>query len=68
MGDERTCDYICALCVVSSDYYPFSHEVLGHVSTRIIKEVRGINRVVFGVTLMQPKTIEREYFHIRRLL
>ena len=66
MGDERTCDYIWAHCVVTSldgmtaDYYPFSHEVLGHVSTRIINEVRGINRVVYDLISKPPGTIERE--------
>jgi len=50
MGDGRTYDNVCALRAVTStdgmtaDYYPFPHEFLGQVATRIINEVRGINR------------------------
>jgi GMP synthase (glutamine-hydrolysing) len=66
MGDERTYDYVCALRAVTStdgmtaDYYPFSHEFLGHTSTRIINQVKGINRVVYDVTSKPPGTIEWE--------
>jgi len=66
MGDGRTYDYVCALRAVTStdgmtaDYYPFSHEFLGHVSTRIINEVKGINRVVYDTTSKPPGTIEWE--------
>lgn len=66
MGDERTYEFVCALRAVTStdgmtaDYYPFSHEFLGHVSTRIINEVRGINRVVYDITSKPPGTIEWE--------
>jgi GMP synthase PP-ATPase subunit len=42
------------------DYYPFPHEVLGRTATRIINEVRGINRVVYDVTSKPPGTIEWE--------
>jgi GMP synthase (glutamine-hydrolysing) len=66
MGDSRTYDYVCALRAVTStdgmtaDYYPFSHEFLSRVSTRIINEVRGINRVVYDITSKPPGTIEWE--------
>jgi len=66
MGDGRSYDYVCAIRAVTSvdgmtaDYYPFSHEFLGHVSTRIINEVRGINRVLYDITSKPPGTIEFE--------
>ena len=66
MGDSRTYDYVCGLRAVTStdgmtaDYFPFSHEFLGRVSTRIINEVRGINRVVYDITSKPPGTIEWE--------
>jgi GMP synthase (glutamine-hydrolysing) len=66
MGDGRTYDYVCALRAVTStdgmtaDYYPFDHAFLGRVSTRIINEVKGINRVVYDITSKPPGTIEWE--------
>ena len=66
MGDSRTYDYVCALRAVTStdgmtaDYYPYEHSFLSRVSTRIINEVRGINRVVYDVTSKPPGTIEWE--------
>ncbi|MGO1081073.1 glutamine-hydrolyzing GMP synthase [Inquilinus sp. CA228] len=66
MGDGRTYDFVCALRAVTStdgmtaDYYPFDHEFLGRVSTRIVNEVRGINRVVYDITSKPPGTIEWE--------
>ncbi len=66
MGDARTYDYVCALRAVTStdgmtaDTYPFSHEFLGRVSTRIINEVHGINRVTYDITSKPPGTIEWE--------
>jgi GMP synthase (glutamine-hydrolysing) len=66
MGDGRTYDYACALRAVTStdgmtaDYFPFPHEFLSRVATRIINEVRGINRVTFDITSKPPGTIEWE--------
>lgn len=66
MGDNRTYEYVCALRAVTStdgmtaDYYPYEHEFLGRVSTRIINEVQGINRVVYDTTSKPPGTIEWE--------
>jgi len=66
MGDGRSYDQACALRAVTStdgmtaDFYPFPHEFLGRVATRIINEVRGINRVVYDITSKPPGTIEWE--------
>jgi len=45
---------------MTADFYPFPHDFLGRVATRIINEVRGINRVVYDVTSKPPGTIEWE--------
>jgi GMP synthase (glutamine-hydrolysing) len=66
MGDSRTYDYVCSLRAVTSidgmtaDFYPFDMKFLSTVSTRIVNEVRGINRVTYDVTSKPPGTIEWE--------
>ncbi len=66
MGDSRTYDQVCALRAVTStdgmtaDFYPFQMEFLSRTATRIINEVKGINRVVYDVTSKPPGTIEWE--------
>jgi GMP synthase (glutamine-hydrolysing) len=66
MGDARTYESTCAIrCVTSVDGMTadFAHmpwEVLGRISTRVINEVRGINRVVYDISSKPPATIEWE--------
>jgi GMP synthase (glutamine-hydrolysing) len=66
MGDGRTYDSVCALRAVTSvdgmtaDFFPFDMNFLGRAATRIINEVKGINRVVYDVTSKPPGTIEWE--------
>jgi GMP synthase (glutamine-hydrolysing) len=66
MGDGRTYDYVVALRAVTSidgmtaDFYPFDMAFIGHVATRIINEVKGVNRVVYDITSKPPGTIEWE--------
>ena len=66
MGDARTYDHVCALRAVTStdgmtaDIFPFDATFLSRVATRIINEVRGINRVVYDYTSKPPGTIEWE--------
>jgi len=66
MGDGRTYEFVCALRAVTSvdgmtaDFFPFDMGFLGRAATRIINEVRGINRVVYDVTSKPPGTIEWE--------
>ncbi len=66
MGDGRTYDRVLALRAVTSvdgmtaDFFPFDMNFLGRAATRIINEVKGINRVVYDVTSKPPGTIEWE--------
>jgi GMP synthase (glutamine-hydrolysing) len=66
MGDGRTYDFVVGLRAVTStdgmtaDFYPFDMKFLGMVATRIINEVKGVNRVVYDVTSKPPGTIEWE--------
>ncbi len=66
MGDGRTYEYVCALRAVTSvdgmtaDFYHYDMGFLGATATRIINEVKGINRVVYDVTSKPPGTIEWE--------
>jgi GMP synthase (glutamine-hydrolysing) len=66
MGDERTYDHVCAIRAVDStdamtaDWVKLPHDLLGRISTRIINEVKGINRVVYDITQKPPGTIEWE--------
>lgn len=66
MGDGRSYDHVLGLRAVTSvdgmtaESYPFEHAFLARVATRIINEVRGVNRVVYDVTSKPPGTIEWE--------
>ncbi|MFQ3578117.1 MAG: glutamine-hydrolyzing GMP synthase [Verrucomicrobiia bacterium] len=66
MGDERTYENTCAVRVVESqdgmtaDWVRLPYELLARISTRIINEVKGINRVCFDISSKPPATIEWE--------
>src|SRR5439155_23700502 len=64
MGDQRTYAYTCTIRAVHSedgmtaDWVPLPHEVLKTISSRIVNEVKGVNRVVYDITSMPPGTIQ----------
>jgi GMP synthase (glutamine-hydrolysing) len=66
MGDARTYENVIALRSVdtwdfmTADFSPLPHELLGRVATRIINEVKGVNRVVYDVSSKPPATVEWE--------
>ena len=66
MGDQRTYQRVAVLRIVQStdgmtaNWYPVPHDLLARISTRIVNEVKGVNRVVYDISTKPPSTIEWE--------
>ena len=66
MGDNRTYEYLCLLRAITSedgmtaDFYEFKKSFMQDISSQIVNNIRGINRVVYDITSKPPSTIELE--------